>query len=257
MTKITFSEFGQGMPVIFLHGFGENKELWWQFSEHLSDKYRILLPDIPGFGDSPLTRDNFSLKDIAEDIHEWLEEIDVKECVMIGHSMGGYITLAFAKKYPDMLKGLGLFHSSVFADSSEKKEVRTKTIEFVEKNGVNPFMENFVPNLFYKERQDVLKEIIQRQIEVGKKTPKESVVKYQAAMRDREDSTEFIKNFDKPVLLIAGVKDQSVPFEKNEEQADMLKKPTIHFLNDTAHMGMFEREKEALTFVESFLNGIK
>ncbi|MGK7394823.1 MAG: alpha/beta fold hydrolase [Candidatus Cyclobacteriaceae bacterium M3_2C_046] len=252
MSKIIFSESGSGLPVIFLHGYGENKLLWTSFEEKLSSNFRVIVPDLPGFGQSEWDKTEFSLEDVADELYQWLQEIKVASCIMIGHSLGGYIALAYARKYKDHLKGLGLFHSSIFEDTAEKKENRSKTIEFIKKNGSAPFMENFVPNLFYKPRQEEIADIIQKQVEIGISNSADTLARYMAAMRDRKDSSSFIKEFDQPVLMIIGQNDQSVPFEKSQEQAAMLKHPTVHILNETGHMGMFERETETLKYVEAF-----
>lgn len=254
MTKIIFSEYGQGFPVIFLHGFGETKELWQSFLNRLSTKYRAIAPDLPGFGKSPLLKKEFSLDDVAAEVNKWIEGMNIQECIMIGHSMGGYITLAFAKRYPQKIKGIGLFHSSVFEDTPEKKEIRDKVTQFIKKNGVTPYMENFVPDLFYSENQTRMMEVIRRQVEVGSSANVESLSAYLAAMKNREDSAAFIKVLDKPVLMIIGRNDPSVPYETSMEQAGLLKQPHMHLLEETGHMGMFEHEKETLIYVEKFVD---
>lgn len=256
MTKIVFSESGLGNPVIFLHGFCESKELWRDFESHLANNFRVLSPDLPGFGESPMPADKFSLEDIAEDIKHWTDETGLDHFTLIGHSLGGYIALAFARKYPEKLDALGLFHSSIFADTDEKKDTRSKTIDFINNNGIAPFIDNFVPNLFYKERHHELQQVIEQQKAVGNKTNAAAATTYMAAMRDRDDSVDFAKKFEKPALIIAGVHDASVPFEKSEEQASYFKDSTAHFLQETGHMGMFEREKDTLIYVGEFLKKV-
>lgn len=256
MTKIVFSESGQGHPVIFLHGFCESKELWRDFESHLASNFRVISPDLPGFGESPITSEKFSLEDIADIIKQWTDDKGLDHFTLIGHSLGGYISLAFAKKYPEKLDALGLFHSSIFADTAEKKETRSKTIDFINNNGIGPFIDNFVPNLFFKERHQKLAKVIEQQKAVGNKTSAAAAAAYMAAMRDRSDSVDFANKFEKPTLVIAGVHDTSVPFEKSEEQASYFKNVTAHFLQETGHMGMFEREKDTLIYVGEFLKKV-
>lgn len=256
MNNIAFSESGHGKPVIFLHGFCETKELWRDFENHLASEFRVISPDLPGFGESPLPTGQFSLEDIAEMLNQWTDEKELDHFTLIGHSLGGYIALAFAKKYPDKMDALGLFHSSVFADTDDKKDTRSKTIDFIKKNSIEAFIDNFVPNLFYKDRHAELREAIEKQKAVGNQTNPTTATNYMAAMRDRPDSIEFAKSFDKPALVIAGVHDASVPFNKSEEQASFFKNVSAHFLQETAHMGMFEREKETLIYVGEFLKKV-
>jgi pimeloyl-ACP methyl ester carboxylesterase len=256
MENIFYSESGNGFPVILIHGFGESKEMWQVFQAHLSAKYRVLAPDLPGCGESPLFKIGLTLDDVAEKLYEWAKDLGVEQSVMIGHSMGGYVALAFAKKYPEMVKGLGLFHSTVFADTAEKKENRKKTIDFIKRNGGSAFIENFVPALFYEENRAGLRDIVQRQVEIGKNTSSETLTTYLAAMASRPDSSDFIRDFDKPVLMIIGEQDTSVPFEKSMEQAGLLRQPHVHVLDMTGHMGMFERERETLIYVETFVEKV-
>jgi len=256
MNKIVFSESGQGNPVIFLHGFCESKELWKNFESHLSSDFRVILLDLPGFGESLPYAEDFSLEDIADNLNQWTSDNGLEKFTLIGHSLGGYITLAFAKKYPEKVDAIGLFHSSIFEDTTEKKDNRSKTIEFINKNSLEAFIDNFVPNLFFKERHTELKEVIDMQKVVGNKTNKAAATAYMAAMRERPDSVDFAKSFDKPALIIAGVHDNSVPFEKSEEMATCFPDATAHFLQETGHMGMFEREKDTLIYLGEFLKKV-
>lgn len=256
MAKIIFSDSGEGDPVIFLHGFCESKEVWAAFQERLSKNYRTIAPDIPGFGDSPAGNASILMGEAADELHDWLQGLDVNSSVLIGHSMGGYLALAYAKKYPEKVRALGLFHSTVFEDTEEKKAMRGKTIEFIRKNGMTPFLENFVPGLFYKENRERLADTIRRQVEAGKKIAGDSAIAWLAAMRDRPDSADFIRQFDKPVMMIIGENDEAVPYDKSMEQARLLKHPTVHVLDKTGHMGMFERERETLDYVEGFVNAL-
>lgn len=256
MDKLNFSDSGKGNTVILLHGFCESKELWRDFESHLASDFRVISPDLPGFGESPLPKDSLSLEDVADHLKQWTDDNGVDHFTLIGHSLGGYIALAFAKKYTEKVDALGLFHSSIFADTDEKKDNRNKTIEFINSNGIKPFIDNFIPNLFYSERHTELKQAIDQQKAVGNQTSAKTATTYLAAMRDRPDSVQFAKSFDKPALIIAGVHDSAVPFEKSEEQASYFKDANAHFLQETGHMGMLEREKDTLIYVGEFLKKV-
>ena len=129
--NLTYREAGEGLPVVFLHGFCETKDLWHSYMEPLSKVCRVFALDLPGFGDnSPLT-DPLTIADMAEQVYNTLINLGIEQCIMIGHSMGGYVALAFSEKFPSRLKGLGLFHSTAYPDSVEKKQARDKTIDFI------------------------------------------------------------------------------------------------------------------------------
>ncbi|HLF33956.1 MAG TPA: alpha/beta fold hydrolase, partial [Cyclobacteriaceae bacterium] len=143
---IFYTDTGSGRPVIFIHGYCETHHIWDEYSRKLSKSHRIITIDLPGFGKTPLPTHPFTLEDIAASIHEQLTILGVGQHVMIGHSLGGYIALAYVKKFPDEIRGFGLFHSSALADTPEKKETRTKLIDFISEKGVPPFIQNFIPS---------------------------------------------------------------------------------------------------------------
>ena len=143
---VAYRKIGNGPAVILVHGFGEDGNIWKNQEEILSEKYTLILPDIPGSGgqsDLLSEKDHpVQISDYAESIKEIIDEEKLESFILIGHSMGGYIALAFAEKYPGILKALGLFHSSAFADSEEKKATRTKAIEFIHEHGSEAFLKN-------------------------------------------------------------------------------------------------------------------
>lgn len=253
MSSIFYSDSGRGLPIVFLHGYCETSSIWNEFKNHLSRRNRVITVDLPGFGKSPRLNYAFSLMDIAAEIKQALDEKRINNFVLIGHSLGGYVSLALAKQFPFAVKGLGLFHSSVFQDTPEKKENRTKLIEFIKSNGVKSFIKTFVPSLFYEKNRRNFEEIIEELSSAAEKTSPEMVMEYARAMRDRESSVDFIKRFRKPVMFIIGEKDQSVPLKKSLEQAVMPTNSHVLRLREAAHMGMFENTPETLKFVQKFV----
>ena len=251
---IFYNDSGSGQPVVFLHGFCESHRLWSNLAPKLIHSFRVITIDLPGFGKSPLPESSFSLTDIAVQIHDMLNEIGAQHPVLIGHSMGGYITLAYAKKYTTELRGFGLFHSSAYADTSEKKEDRTRLIDFIRENGVVPFLGTFIPSLFYENRREELGPQIKQLIEEAKNIPPRSVQEFARAMRDRDENIELLKTFPRPVMMIIGEDDRSVPLEKSLEQSRMIQRPYILRLKETAHMGMIEKPAETFNFLHNFLN---
>jgi pimeloyl-ACP methyl ester carboxylesterase len=253
MSSIFYSESGTGLPVVFLHGYCETSYIWKEFKNYLARRNRVITIDLPGFGKSPRLNYAFSLKDIAAEIKQVLDEKRISSFVLIGHSLGGYVALAFAKQFPFALKGLGLFHSSIFSDPPDKKENRTKLIEFIKSNGVKPFIKTFVPSLFYEKNRRNFDELIEELSNSAEKTSPEMVMEYARAMRDRESSVDFMKRFRKPVMFIIGENDQSVPLKKSLEQVVIPANSHVLRLKDVGHMGMYENTAETLKFVQKFV----
>jgi len=257
MSSIFYNDTGEGLPVVFLHGYCETSDIWTGVQNQLSRKFRVITVDLPGFGGSPLLTYEFSLDDVAIEIKNFLDSIGLKRFVLIGHSMGGYIALAFSRLFEDRLLGLGLFHSNIFEDDNAKKESRTKLMDFIKKNGVKTFIKTFVPSLFFSENINSLSEIISSLKKSAAQTPAESVIQYARAMRDRKGSEMSIQNFSQPVMFIIGEKDASVPFQKSLDQISVPKNTHVLRLSDTGHMGMFEKSIESTQFIEGFLSFCK
>jgi pimeloyl-ACP methyl ester carboxylesterase len=127
--KIFYAESGKGKTLVFLHGVTESSKIWDSFREQLSDSFRVIVIDLAGHGKSECVDTIHTMELQAEVVYEVLRKCKVKSCVMIGHSMGGYVTLAFADKYPEMLKGLCLFHSHPYPDTADDRKNRSRTIE--------------------------------------------------------------------------------------------------------------------------------
>jgi len=167
--------------------------------------------------------------------------------------MGGYITLAFAEKYPGSLAAFGLFHSSAYPDTEEKKEARLKSIEFIKNNGVNAFLKTTIPNLFTPGKH--LKEI-DKLIEEGKNFSPEALMQYYRAMISRPDKSEVLKKYNKPVLFLIGENDPVVPLDVSLKQCHLPRISHIHILKESARMGMVEQPGIAREKISAFLQNI-
>lgn len=251
---LAYTEQGSGFPVVLLHGFCESKKLWQHFTGPLSTHYRVIAIDLPGFGESVNDVRYYSMEAMADAVCQLLVQLNVKKCVLVGHSLGGYVSLAFAEKYVDMLSGLGLFHSTAYADTEEKKQNRNKTLDYIERHGVAAFIRPFVPPLFFMRNRQRLETEIAMMVEIGLETPLETVLHVTKAMRDREDRSEMLAQLDMPVLYIIGKEDGSVPVELSMKQATLPKKSVVYIFEETGHMGMFERAGETLKAVDAFVN---
>ncbi len=250
---IHYEESGKGYPVILLHGYAENNKIWDKYREKLSLKYRVFTPDLPGFGASDALPFEHSIDMVANSIYDWLKKKNISECIIIGHSLGGYITLEIAKKFPNIISGIGLVHSSALADTPEKQLGREKSIEFIQKHGVDKFIESFVPMLFHENNREENKNAIDMLIEEGSKIPEKIMTDYMLAMRDRSHSLDLLEEFEKPFLFIFGEQDTSVPLARSKEQIKYIQQPYLKSLPQTGHMGMFEKEEEVYKTIEKFI----
>jgi pimeloyl-ACP methyl ester carboxylesterase len=254
--KVCYYTGGQGAAVVLLHGFGEDSSIWKNQVELLSTRYRLIIPDIPGSGYSAPLQNNPAIEDFAEVIKHILDKENINSCTMLGHSMGGYIALAFAEKYPAWLTGLGLLHSTAFADSAEKKIARAKSIDFIQANGAYAFLKTAIPglfcNTFISTNTPVVEELVQKAVLFTDN----ALIDYYDAMILRQDRSILLKSLKKPVLLIAGVHDNAVPFAQSMQHFPLPAQAHIHILRHSAHMGMLEEPAVFTRAIESFLASI-
>ncbi|UJP66257.1 alpha/beta fold hydrolase [Mongoliitalea daihaiensis] len=251
---INFKKTGQGPHLLLIHGFCESLDMWDHWVPTLAQYYTVYTIDLPGFGQSPLLPHTTSLESIAVAICDWMEEVDMVNPVIIGHSLGGYVTLALAELMGIHIRAIGLFHSTAFADTEEKIHSRNKTYRFIQKFGVEKFIDSFVPPLFSEENRSRKHQEIQRLISFGKLSNQASVLAFILAMRDRKNRMEIWQNFPNPKLMIAGLHDQAVHIEQSRQH-----KPYAfyyHELPNAGHMGMFEEEDTCLEIIQSFLKNL-
>jgi pimeloyl-ACP methyl ester carboxylesterase len=250
-----YREQGNGPALILLHGFGEDGSVWVNQFDAFKG-YRLLVPDLPGSGKSALP-EHMSMESLADTIHEWMDVAAIEDAVMIGHSMGGYIALAFAEKYPERLNGLGLFHSTAFADNTEKLETRQKGIAFIKQYGAQPFLETMIPNLFGPFAKEQKPEIISRQIALAHNFSAAALVSYYQSMMQRPERTNVLKESKVPVLIVASKSDKLIPLEESLQQAYMPQLSYIHVLKCSGHMGMLEESEETNRHIIKFLQTIE
>ena len=251
--KIVYHISGNGNPVILVHGFGEDGTIWRNQIEALKNSYRLIIPDLPGSGGSEMTID-MSMEGMAEVIHEIIHAENIESCPVIGHSMGGYITLALAEKYPDHVSAIGLFHSSAYPDSEEKKAVRRKGIEFINQHGAFEFLKTATPNLFSPNSKLQIPNSVEEIIERGRNFSAPALVSYYNAMMQRPHRTEILRKAAVPVLFIMGEYDNAVPLQDGLKQCHLPEKSYIHILQQSGHMGMLEEPDESNFFLEQFIS---
>jgi pimeloyl-ACP methyl ester carboxylesterase len=247
---IYFKERGQGVPLVLLHGFCETHKIWDELIPELSKTCRVITPDFPGFGQSQLPVEPFSISDIGDELIKWLALNEIINPIIIGHSLGGYVALDMAQKMPESILGLGLFHSTIFADSEEKKSNRNKTIEFVLKNGVRPFVDTFVIALFYQKENEFIPHVR----EIALSTSVKTLIGYSEAMRDRYSQEHFSKYFNGKFLLVAGEHDAIIPFQISEKISQLVPQSMFCTLKNTGHMGMYEDVGASVKHILDFVN---
>ena len=259
---ISYRSLGQGRPVVLLHGFGEDSHIFDKQIEVLQNHCWLIIPDLPGSGSS-IVSDQLgenavfsSIESMADCMAALIQSITAEPIILLGHSMGGYITLAFAEKYPERLKAFGLLHSSAFADSEEKKTARRKSIDFIQKQGAFAFLQTAIPGLFAEGYQKEHAAAIAALVENGKHFTTEAMVGYYQAMIDRTDRTHVLKGSKMPVLFVLGTEDKAVPIDDVLKQVHLPDVSYFHVLKNVGHMGMWEDIGQMNSIILKFINDI-
>ena len=257
--KIFYTVEGSGNPVMLLHGFGEDSRIWDHQVEKLKKDFLVIIPDLPGCGQSELLEGDCTLEDYADALKMIADNVSITSgsygtFSLIGHSMGGYITLAFAGKYGQLLNSFGLFHSSAFADNEDKITTRKKAIEFIEKNGSHLYAETTVPNLFSDYTKKNNPQLVKDLVYIAGNLPSETLIQYTRAMIKRPDTTSILQSFPKPVLFMIGIHDNAVPLEASLKQCHLAQIGSVHFLQKSGHVGMWEETELSNQYLYNFLN---
>lgn len=251
--KIFYSLSGKGKTLVLLHGFLESKEMWLDFVKELSGYFRVMIIDLPGHGQSGVLKQPLTMTLMAQVVDAVLQQLKINTCVMIGHSMGGYVALEYGMQYPEKLKGLGLFHSHAAADNEVAKENRRRTINIVKKNKTG-FIVDFIPDLFAKENVEKYSKTIKALQETALKTPESGIIAALEAMRDRTGKIDFLANTPLPVMFIAGKEDSRIPVSSLIAQTMLPHHAEVLLLGKTGHMGFVEERDKTLGFLQSFVS---
>lgn len=252
--KVAYQSDGRGEPVVLLHGFCEDSRVWLEFGEDLrEEQFRVIVIDLPGFGESEPAAEP-SIDYHAGAVLAVLDELGLARSVLIGHSMGGYIGLAIAEKFPDRLKGLGLFHSHPFADSEEKKANRAKSIEFIRRQGHLLYVKQLIPQLFNPRFAGSHPFLVDTLIHRATRYPEQGIVDGLQAMIDRPDRSKALQQATFPVLFIIGKEDTAIPWEYSIDQTHLPAIASVHILDKVAHMGMYESTRSTQLIVRQFVD---
>lgn len=243
--------------ILFLHGFAESREVWTEFTRPFPARYRLLAPNLLGHGTHRELVPDFSMEAQARFVIQYLGRQHAAEPVLVvGHSMGGYVALALAARYPERVAGLALINSTAYADTDEKRHSREKNIAFVARHGLAKFMESFVRPLFAPANRDRLPEALGLLEDVAKATPEATIAGALRAMAARPDRTAVLREAAYPVLLVAGKHDVAVPLADSLTQAVLAPTASALFLEGSGHQAYLEQPEATRRAVLALAAGV-
>jgi len=236
---INYTLEGKGETIVLLHGFLHSLEMWNNYKNIWKHQYKVLCIDLPGHGKSGIVQ-NITIDEIAKIVKSILDKENISVAKIIGHSLGGYVGLAFVELFPNNVEKLILLHSSAYADTDLVKKKRNLSIKILDKHP-SMFVHSTIKFLYKKENLMKFKNIIENDIKKAKSIGFEGYKEATIAMRNRPDRTHLLKTF--PIYIIAGKHDKVIEKESSEKQISMLNSAKGFFLENSAHMGFIEEEK--------------
>jgi pimeloyl-ACP methyl ester carboxylesterase len=243
--KLRYRDEGKGKVILLLHGYLESLETWETFAHDLSRLARVITLDLPGHGLSALREDSCSLEEMAEAVNELSNHLNLQKINLVGHSMGGYVALAYADKYINKLESFCLFHSSPNADTDDKKANRQREIELIRQGKKELICKNNIPKTFSNKNQTQFAHEIKRITDIACRTPDKGIIAALEAMINRPDRNDVLKSLNLPKLSIMGKEDNFIPLAVAKEIARK-NNLTPFVLENSGHMGFIEQAKECL-----------
>lgn len=232
--RLAYERRGTGAPLVLLHGYPLDHHLWEDVASLLVDTFDLIIPDLRGFGESSTVDSFYTMEDIASDIAALLDHLEIQKAAIVGHSMGGYVALAFARLYPERVSGLGLVSSHVLADAPDRKEGRYKSAAEVADKGIGSVVAAMTPKFTSNpELQQFARESMERQQPAA-------YIGALKAMAERVDSTPLFSSLQIPVVLVHGDADQLIPIDRAREVKAALPNAYLVEINGAGHMPMME-----------------
>lgn len=249
---LNFEKKGEGKEtLVLLHGFMENISIWKDLEKNLSKDFTLFKVDLPGHGKSETIAEVHTMELMADEVKKVLDREKIKDFHLLGHSMGGYVSLAYAEKFPQDLKTLTLFFSTFLADDEEKKEQRRKSYRII-KDAFTHYAKAGIPNLFNPNERDILEGKIETALEIALSTNNLGALACVKGMVERRERKDILEKLDSKILVIAGKHDNAVKTEamiKNLPDRTNIKS----YVLDCGHNGHWEKPSICAEIINSEL----
>jgi pimeloyl-ACP methyl ester carboxylesterase len=255
--KIFYSDEGNGTPLILVHGYLETAEVWESFAHKLAEKYRVVSIDLPGHGDSDIYEATHSMELLATAVNALLDAIGIQRFFFIGHSLGGYVSLAYLELFPEKLIGYCLFHSHPFADSIEIIQKREREILIVNSGRKFLLYPDNVKRMYANINLEKFSASLDRSKRIASGISAEGIVAVLKGMMARPSRLDLMRKGVVPCLWILGTMDNYVPFEEVRNKVDLPVNAELIVLKNSGHLGFIEEEERALTAITDFVGRLK
>jgi pimeloyl-ACP methyl ester carboxylesterase len=255
--NIALEDRGAGLPLLFIHGYPLNRRIWEPQIEGLADVARVIAPDLRGHGDSGVAPAPYNMDMLADDCHALLEALSITgRVVLCGLSMGGYVTFAFYRKYPERVAGLILAATRAGEDSPEGKAGRDKAAALAREGGASAIAESMLPKMFSPRTYAGRPELVERLSEIMQANSLDGILGDLMGMKARPDSTPTLKQIDKPTLILHGSDDQLIPPSEAKVMQEAIPGARLQVLPDAGHLLNLEQPQLFNAAVRKFLGDL-
>jgi pimeloyl-ACP methyl ester carboxylesterase len=254
--KIYYSDIGEGDIIVLLHGYFETSDIWAGFAKKLSSAYRVISVDLPGHGLSKVYSECHTMEFMAGAVKCLLDNLNIKKVFLAGHSMGGYVTLAFVDLYPGMLKGYCLFHSHPFEDSIETLERREKEIKVVRSGKKYILYPESITKMYASENTEKFREALQRSKDIASTIRDEGIIAILYGLMARPSRLSVMERGMIPCLWILGKMDNYLPCDAVLKKVKLPPNAKVVILENSGHMGFVEEEDLSVRILTNFIKGL-
>lgn len=243
---------GRGVPLVFVHGFPLSRSVWQKQIDAFRSSHRVIAPDLPGFGDSDARPGPTTMAQYAAEVRALLQQLATGPVVLVGHSMGGYVALAFARQFPELLRGLVLVGTKAGPDAPEAAAGRRAMAEKVETEGVQVVVQAMAPKMLAGGNHDAQMMEHVRAFMASSKPM--GVVGALLGMAGRPDATALLAQIVVPTLVITGADDMLVPPAESEKLAEAIRGAQLVVVAHAGHLVAFEQPDQFNRALEVWLN---
>ncbi len=254
--EVSYTIDGSGPTLLFLHGYLESSEIWNGFVQRFTGSYNVICMDIPGHGNSGVLGDVHEMSEMARAAGAVLDAEGIERAVVIGHSMGGYVTMEFVNIFPERTVGYCLFHSTCFADNEEKRENREREISLILCGKKLQIIRTNIPKGFAEENLEKMKEAVSRVIQIASGSSEEGTIALLRGMMERHDHSEILKRTVPPSLIIWGKKDNYIGEPVFRKLTGLAPHATFLVLKNSGHMGFIEEPDGAFNGIVNYLESV-
>jgi len=255
--RIHFTDQGEGKVIVLIHGYLETLKVWENFAKKLSKNFRVISVDLPGHGKSDIYGEIHTMDFIADILSKLLEYLEIQKAFLIGHSLGGYVTLAFTDIYPRMLSGYCLFHSQPFADSREAVDKREREIKLVKAGKKDLMYPDNVSKMFATSNLKKFNGPIIRSKYIASELPGDGIISILKGMISRPSRLSVMEAGNIPCLWVLGSMDNYINCEKMVSMVRLPQNAELVILKNSGHMGFVEEEALSVKIITDFVNKIK